>query len=221
MSVFMPKRGSFPATISSVALGNANGDVVCLRENGTPQWYIVASQNYEPNLNTGRVLLARCDAMTRLAWNSSGVNSYAGSTIDQYLTGDYLDLFSAPLRDAIGQTVIRYTPGNGNNTVTTISRAAFLLSLAELDLEYSGVNVEGTALPYASEVQYLFTSGGNQVYGWTRSPRTSNTYQAAAAYGASTSYATAYSVSQQQYFRPCITLPSTTLINPYTNEVLL
>ena len=220
MSIFMPKRGAFASTLSSCIPGTTS-ETVCLRENGTPQWYIVASQNYEPDLNTGRVLLARCDAMTQLAWNSSGVNSYAGSTIDQYLTGDYLDLFSAPLRDAIGRTVIRYTPGNGNNTVTTISRAAFLLSLAELDLEYSGVNVEGTALPYASEVQYLFTSGGNQVYGWTRSPRTSNTYQAAAAYGASTSYATVYSVSQQQYFRPCITLPSTTLINPYTNEVLL
>lgn len=214
MSIFMPRRGKFADLLSDISTGAS----VALVEGGNIAWYCVSSGDYEPGLNSGRVLLARIEAIAQLAWNSSGVNSYAGSTIDQYLTGDYLDLFSPTLRQEIGQTVLRYTPGNGSNTVTTISRAAFLPSIAELGLQYSGINVEGSTLPASTILQDLYTSGGAQVYGWTRSPRTSNTYQSGAVYGDT---ATVYSVSAQQYFRPLITLPATTLIDPYSYKILL
>ena len=214
MSIFMPHRGKFAGLLSDVSTGAS----VALVEGGNIGWYCVSSGDYEPDLNSGRVLLARIEAIAQLAWNSSGVNSYAGSTIDQYLTGDYLDLFSPTLRQEIGQTVLRYTPGNGSNTVTTISRAAFLPSVAELGLQYSGINVEGSTLPASTILQDLYTSGGAQVYGWTRSPRMSNTYQSGAVYGDT---ATVYSVSAQQYFRPLITLPATTLIDPYSYKILL
>ena len=214
MSVFMPRRGKFADLLSSVSIGAS----VALIEGGSAAWYCVSSADYEPSLNSNRILLARIDPIARLAWNSSGVNSYAGSTIDQYLTGDYLGLFSSALQTAIGQTTFQYTPGNGNSAVTTLSRAAFLPSVAELGLQYSGINVEGSTLPASTILQDLYTSGGAQVYGWTRSPRTSNTYQSGAVYGGT---ATAYSVSAQQYFRPLITLPATTLIDPYSYKILL
>ena len=213
MSVFMPRRGKFADLLSSVSIGAS----VALIEGGSAAWYCVSSADYEPSLNSNRILLARIDPIARLAWNSSGVNSYAGSTIDQYLTGDYLGLFSSALQTAIGQTTFQYTPGNGNSAVTTLSRAAFLPSVAELSLQYSGINSEGSALPVSSLLQGLFLSG-SQVYEWTRSPRTSNTYQSGAVYGET---ATVYSVSSQQYFRPLITLPATTLIDPYSYKILL
>ena len=209
----MPRRGKFADLLSSVSIGAS----VALIEGGSAAWYCVSSADYEPSLNSNRILLARIDPIARLAWNSSGVNSYAGSTIDQYLTGAYLGLFSSALQTAIGQTTFQYTPGNGNSAVTTLSRAAFLPSVAELGLQYSGINSEGSALPVSSLLQGLFLSG-SQVYEWTRSPRTSNAYQSGAVYGET---ATVYSVSSQQYFRPLITLPATTLIDPYSYKILL
>lgn len=83
----------------------------------------------------------------------------ASSAIDSWLNGTYKNLLDADIRGVIGTTKIKYTPGNGNNTVGTLERAIFLLSATELNRSASWFNVEGTALEIASSLQIAYMNG--------------------------------------------------------------
>ena len=106
--------------------------------------------------------------------HSSNVNAYASSAIDSWLNSTYKNLLDADIRGVIGTTKIKYTPGNGNNTVGTLQRAIFLLSATELNRSASWFNVEGTALEIASSLQIAYMNG-SAVVQWTRSPLTDYT----------------------------------------------
>lgn len=150
------------------------GTLVRLNENGIPVQFYVAAQNYESGLNgSGRTLVVRKDCYDSRQWNTN-VNAYASSAIDSWLNSTYKNLLDADIRGVIGTTKIKYTPGNGNNTVGTLERAIFLLSATELNRSASWFNVEGTALEIASSLQIAYMNG-SAVVQWTRSPYTSNT----------------------------------------------
>lgn len=59
--------------------------------------------------------------MNTRQWYSSNVNAYASSAIDSWLNSTYKNLLDADIRGVIGTTKIKYTPGNGNNTVARSS----------------------------------------------------------------------------------------------------
>lgn len=223
MSVLFTRRGTPPSTGKKVS-DYAVGDIVLIHENGSPVEFYVAKHDYESSLNgAGRTLLVRKDAYKQTAWNSSGKNAYASSTIDTLLTGTYKALLSSAVQSLIGETTIYYTTGNGNTSITTLKRSVFLLSVNELGLSVSGSNSEGTTLPIASTLK-VANMNGSAVAQWTRTPMTNST-TAAVAVNKSGS-ATSQSVTGVTgtggtlTARPCFTIPSNTKFDPDTNTIL-
>lgn len=184
----------------------AEGQLVKLLENGTAVEFYVAKHNYENSLNgMGRTLVVRKDCYDTRQWHSSNVNAYASSAIDSWLNGTYKNLLDADIRGVIGTTKIKYTPGNGNNTVGTLERAIFLLSVTELNRSASWINVEGTALEIAGSLQIAYMNG-SAVVQWTRSPNTY--YTSVALYLGTNSYVSGNDCTYTYGSRPCFTLPS-------------
>lgn len=165
--------------MATTTLGNkATGSIIKLKENGTLVDFYVAKHDYESGLNgSGRTLVVRKDCYDNRVWDSGNVNAYAGSDIDTWFNGTYKNMLDATIRSLIGTTKIRYTPGNGNNTVGTLERSIFALSLTELGESHSYANVEGSALPIASTLKIAYLNGNANTQ-WTRSPSTSGTYRA-------------------------------------------
>lgn len=165
--------------MATTTLGNkATGSIIKLKENGTLVDFYVAKHDYESGLNgSGRTLVVRKDCYDNRVWDSGNVNAYAGSDIDTWFNGTYKNMLDATIRSLIGTTKIRYTPGNGNNTVGTLERSIFALSLTELGESHSYANVEGSALPIASTLKIAYLNGNANTQ-WTRSPYTYNTYGA-------------------------------------------
>ena len=170
MGMFL-RRG---AVSTGPKLGDLDvGTLVKLNENGSPVEFYVAKHDYESTLNgSGRTLLARKDCYDNMRFGNS--NAYASSTLDAFLTGTYFNLLDASVREKAGTTKFYYTPGNGNNTVTTLQRAVFQLSLTELGQTARYANTEGTALPIASTLQIAYRNGA-AVGQWTRTTRTGRT----------------------------------------------
>ena len=196
-------------------LGNiAVGRLVKLKENGKLVSFYVAKHNYENSLNgMGRTLVVRKDCYDNRQWHSSNVNAYASSAIDSWLNGTYKNLLDADIRGVIGTTKIKYTPGNGNNTVGALERAIFLLSATELNRSASWFNVEGTALEIASSLQIAYMNG-SAVAQWTRSLNTGGTHNAV--YLGTNGGVDDYNCSYIRGSRPCFTLPSGALFDEET-----
>lgn len=197
-----PKYNQVTVDLSKVKVG----DEVLLPENGVMVPFYVGSLNYEPTLNTrgNRVLLIRKNVYQTGQWNSSNVNTYANSTVDTWLNGTYKNLLGQEIQDNIGITTFEYTPGNGNWTVTNLSRAVFLLSVTELGQSSEFVNTEGETLSIYNILQQIGGMGANQ---WTRSPDISNNSKSIFLfYNGSVNPVDANSLLS---YRPCFTLPAT------------
>lgn len=109
--------------------------------------------------------------------NGSGtVKGVSGSSMDTWLNNTWLKLLDADIQAAISKTKFYYTTGNGNNTVTTLQRAVFLLSVTELGKSSGFANTEGTALASAvcSQLAIAYYNG-NATTQWTRTPSTRDT----------------------------------------------
>ena len=156
-------------------LGNETlGTIVRLKENGVPQEFYVAKHGY-PTDGNGRTLLVRRYIYDTRQWHTSNVNAYASCALDSWFNNTYYNLLDADIRAQIAAVAIPYTPGNGNNSVTTLSRKVFALSVTELGRTASWANVEGSALSIASTLQIAYNSSGSAVVQWTRSPSTRGT----------------------------------------------
>ena len=193
--------------MATTTLGNKSlGSIVKLKENGTLVDFYVAKHDYENGLNgSGRTLLVRKDVYASQKWHTSDVNAYASSAIDSWLNSTYKALLDADIQEAVGTTKFYYTPGNGNTTVGTLSRAIFLLSLTELGKSHTYAKVEGTALDIASTLQIAYLNGSATTQ-WTRSPYTVNTGNA---WGLGSSGNISSSSCTNAYgARPAFTLPS-------------
>lgn len=196
----------------------AEGDLIKLNEGGSPVDVYVAKHDYESSLNgAGRTLVVRKDTYDDRVWDSGNVNAYASSDLDSWFNSTYKNMLDADIRSLIGTTKIRYTPGNGNNTVGTLERAIFALSLTELGQSHSYANTEGSALPIASTLRIAYRNGSATTQ-WTRSPDTDYTSSAWRLYSDGNISSNVCSSSSGS--RPCFTLPSTLLFNPDTNEVV-
>ena len=149
----------------------AEGEIVYINENGSPVEFYVAKHDYERGLNgAGRTLVVRKDTYDDRMWGSD-VNAYASSDLDSWFNSTYKNMLDADIRSLIGTTKIRYTPGNGNNTVSTLERAIFALSFTELGRSHSYANTEGSALPIVSTLRIAYRNGSATTQ-WTRSPNT-------------------------------------------------
>ncbi len=200
--------------ISSLAVGS----IVKINESGSPVEFYVGKHDYESELNgSGRTLVVRKDCYDNRQWHSSNVNAYATSDIDAWFNSTYKNLLDADIRGAIGTTKFKYTPGNGNNTVSTLERAIFSLSATELNRSGSWFNVEGTALEIASSLQIAYMNG-SAVVQWTRSPNTDGTGYAVCLYANGT---VNDSLCRYAYgSRPAFTLPSNILVDDSGNVIV-
>lgn len=198
--------------MATTTLGNkATGSIIKLKENGTLVDFYVACHNYEQSLNgAGRTLVVRKDVYDQRAWHSSNVNAWASCTMRSWLNSTYKALLDADIQEAMGTTTYRYTPGNGNNTVTTRSDAVFLLSLTELGQSHTYANVEGSALPIASTLRIAY-QGGSATTQWTRSPSTGSTGSAWGLY--SSGNIGNFSCTGTLGSRPAFTLPSSLYVS--------
>lgn len=107
-------------------------------------------------------------------------------------------------------TTYRYTPGNGNQTVTTRSDAVFLLSATELGKSERWFNAEGSALPISGTLQVAHLNGNTHTQ-WTRSPVKGDTVHAI--YLSAIGNVDLNYCSSTYASRPCFTLPSTAFVN--------
>ena len=151
----------------------APGAILMLNEVGSPVPFYICKHDYEAGLNgAGRTLLVRKDCYDIRVFSSNN-NAFSGSSMDTWLNNTWLKLLDADIQAAISKTKFYYTPGNGNNTVTTLQRAAFLLSVTELGKSASYANTEGTALASAvcSQLAIAYCNG-SAVPQWTRTPET-------------------------------------------------
>ena len=216
--VIVSKQLTVPSTGKQLS-DYTEGDIVKINENGTSVEFYVAKHNYESGLNgNGRTLVVRKDTYDDRVWDNNNVNAYASSTIDSWLNNTYKNLLDADIRSLIGTTKIRYTPGNGNNTVGTLERAIFALSAIELGYSASWFfNAEGSALPIANTLKIAYLNGSAHTQ-WTRSPATNA--PSIAVYldydGSVRTKSCRYTVGS----RPTFTLPSTTKFNPDTNIII-
>ena len=215
MSVFVAGAGE-PPSLGKQLSNYVEGDIIKIPENGTPVEFYVAKHDYESGLNgSGRTLVVRKDCYNNRVWDSGNVNAYAGSDIDTWFNGTYKNMLDATIRSLIGTTKIRYTPGNGNNTVGTLERSIFALSLTELGESHSYANVEGSALPIASTLKIAYLNGNANTQ-WTRSPRGARN-----AWGLYSNGSIYYGSCYNSYgSRPAFTLPSTAKFNPDTNIII-
>ena len=194
------------------------GDIIKLNEGGSPIEFYVSKHDYESGLNgAGRTLVVRKDCYDNRVWDNGKVNAYASSDLDSWFNSTYKNMLDADIRSLIGTTKIRYTPGNGNNTVGTLERAIFALSLTELGKFPPSANTEGSALPIASTLRIAYRNGSPTTQ-WTRSPSTNGT-DIVLGLGSDGDFHTYY-CSASLGSRPTFTLPSTLLFNPDTNEVV-
>ena len=194
------------------------GSIIKIKESGRPVEFIVCKHDYESELNgSGRTLVVRKDCYDNRQWHSSNVNAYATSDIDAWFNSTYKNLLDADIRGAIGTTKFKYTPGNGNNIVSTLERAIFSLSATELNKSESWFNVEGTALEIASSLKIAYMNG-SAVVQWTRSPfRNSRDY---ACHLNSDGTVDANYCASSYGSRPAFTLPSDALVDDSGNVVI-
>ena len=194
------------------------GSIIKIKESGSPVEFIVCKHDYESELNgSGRTLVVRKDCYDNRQWHSSNVNAYATSDIDAWFNSTYKNLLDADIRGAIGTTKFKYTPGNGNNIVSTLERAIFSLSATELNKSESWFNVEGTALEIASSLKIAYMNG-SAVVQWTRSPfRNSRDY---ACHLNSDGTVDANYCASSYGSRPAFTLPSNALVDDSGNVVI-
>ena len=153
------------------------GAILYLNESGSPVPFYIAKHDYESGLNgAGRTLLVRKDCYDKRAFNSKN-NAFSGSSMDTWLNNTWLKLLDADIQAAISKTKFYYTTGNGKNTVTTLQRAVFLLSVTELGKSSGYANTEGTALDSAVCRQLAIAYyDGHATVQWTRTPMTSDTF---------------------------------------------
>ena len=153
------------------------GAILYLNESGSPVPFYVCKHDYESGLNgAGRTLLVRKDCYDKRAFNSNN-NAFSGSSMDTWLNNTWLKLLDADIQAAISKTKFYYTTGNDNNTVSTLQRAVFLLSLTELGKSSDSANTEGTALDSAVCRQLAIAHyDGHATVQWTRTPMKSDAF---------------------------------------------
>lgn len=190
----------------------APGSIVKIIENGTPVNFLVLCHDYP---ESGRTLLLRKDLYNQQPWNTSGVNTYSGSSVDTWLSNTYLNMLAENVRTQIAPVSIEYTPGGGNNTVSNLSRQVFLLSYTEVCFSGSPrANVEGEAIPYLnSNETRLALLGGVGTRWMLRTPTTDGTTLAWGVHSDGSFNSGYNEVTLAVGVRPAFTVPSNTAVD--------
>lgn len=201
----------FYSGLKSGPLSSFNeGNIIYLNENGSPVEFYVAKRDYESGLNgTGRTLVVRKQNCPNYKWATTSSADYSNSNIDTWLNSTYKERLDANIINEIANTKFYYTSKNENNSVVTLERAIFQLSLTEYGKTASYANTEGSTLPIASMLEIAKNDAGNAFPQWTRTPN----INIGGACIVNTSGNVSFSNLTSTYaFRPAFTLPEDTLV---------
>lgn len=209
------RMGLYARMQSGQPLSNlAIGSKLAITENSILVPFLVLKHDYE---SSGRSLLLREGIHSKRSWHTSSVNAYATSAINTWLNGTYLSSIDADIRTKIAAVNIPYTPGDGNNTVSSLNTQVFLLSYTETGLpQKTGANVrtniEGTAISYFDSDTKRIAYYDGTATGWrTRSPNTKDTETVL---GVGSGGSSGYTRARTSYgIRPAFTLPSSLLVS--------
>ena len=204
-----------PQPISGLAVG----DIVKVKESGTDVDYIIIQQGNPDasvyDASCDGTWLLRKDVVGQSQWNSTGVNSYSGSTIDTYLNSTFIN--TTNIGDIIKEVKIPYrTKGkNGQNysLENGLSTKVFLLSGSEVNTTLTTyMSIEGVHLGYFSDnTSRLAYDGGNVRFWWLRSPYT---LDEGYVWGVDTIGGFARYVAQEsKWVRPAFIISSDTLVS--------
>jgi len=179
----------------------------------TQATFIKLQNNYQ---SSGRVLVLRKDTIGSVAFHSS-YNAYSGGSLDTYLNTTYIGYLDSTIRGKLTNVTIPYTIGNGNNTVSTISRKCFALSATEYGYSDSYAKVEGSVIPFFS-VNGVPTPNA---ISWLRSPRANGTGFAFTLSPNGSAASLGYGYAYDTYSaRPAFTLPSNHVVDEYDTNSL-
>ena len=211
----------------------AVGSIVKLKVNGAAKKFIVVHQGkpsslYDESCN-GTWLLMK-DIYENRQWHSSATNYLEFSTIHSYLNSTFLNLFDSDIRDAIKQVKIPYRKNGGSigtdqNGANGLPAKIFLLSGYEVGWTTSDNQyfpVDGAKLSYfesgtgtSANNKRIAKLDGSASFWWLRSPYQSGNVWRVSPNGHYDSSNASYSNG----IRPCIILPSTTLVDDSGNVV--
>ena len=212
--------------ISTLAVGSS----VYLNVGGVRKEFLVVHQGkpsslYDASCDGTWLLMKDCYEMRQ--WNSNSELLYENSSIHSYLNSTFLNLFDANIRDAIKQVKIPYLKGGKGGSVQSgangLSCKVFLLSGYELNFRNifpaDGAGLDGFAESITNNSAYLATYNGTLTKWWLRSISTLQ-YSDAAGLVSGYSY-NSDSVTKSYGIRPCIILPSNTLVDDSGNVVTI
>lgn len=212
--------------ISTLAVGSS----VYLNVGGVRKEFLVVHQGkpsslYDASCDGTWLLMKDCYEMRQ--WNSNSELLYENSSIHSYLNSTFLNLFDANIRDAIKQVKIPYLKGGKGGSVQSgangLSCKVFLLSGYELNFRNifpaDGAGLDGFAESIINNSAYLATYNGTLTKWWLRSISALQ-YRDAAGLVSGYSY-DSDSVTKSYGIRPCIILPSNTLVDDSGNVVTI
>lgn len=134
------------------------GSVVKLMEGGTAVEYLVVNQGIPSNsslydVSCDGTWLLRKGPYSIRAWDTSGASTYANSTINNWLNGDFFNSLGSVEQATIKQVKIPYRVGGGDDSIKSgakgLSVKVFLLGTLELGFSTAGgVPEDGAKLSY-------------------------------------------------------------------------
>ena len=204
----------------------AVGSVVKLMEGGTAVEYLVVNQGIPSNsslydASCDGTWLLRKDCHSKRAWNTSNINNYETSAINNWLNGDFFNSFGSVEQAAIKQVKIPYGKGAGSSSITSgasgLPVKIFLLGCAELEITGSSLMTDGATLAYfsgAADSDRVAMLNGATAFWFTRSTYSGNssrvysiTFSGGAGWG---------NASDLSGIRPALVIPKTALFDAST-----
>lgn len=204
----------------------AVGSVVKLMEGGAAVEYLVVNQGIPSNsslydASCDGTWLLRKDCHSKRAWNTSNINNYETSAINNWLNGDFFNSFGSVEQAAIKQVKIPYGKGSGSSSITSgasgLPVKIFLLGCAELEITGSSLMTDGATLAYfsgAADSDRVAMLNGATAFWFTRSTYSGNssrvysiTFSGGAGWG---------NASDLSGIRPALVIPKTALFDAST-----
>lgn len=202
------------------------GSTVKLMENGAAVEYLVVNQGIPSNSNLydascDGTWLLRKDCHSKRVWNTSNINNYETSAINNWLNGDFFNSFGSVEQAAIKQVKIPYGKGAGSSSITSgasgLPVKIFLLGCAELEITGSSLMTDGATLAYfsgAADSDRVAMLNGATAFWFTRSTYSGNssrvysiTFSGGAGWG---------NASDPNSIRPALVIPKTALFDAST-----
>lgn len=218
-------RAKAPST-GILASSLAVGTTVKLMEGGTAVEYLVVNQGIPSNsslydASCDGTWLLRKDCHSKRAWNTSNINNYETSAINNWLNGDFFNSFGSVEQAAIKQVKIPYGKGAGSSSITSgasgLPVKIFLLGCAELEITGSSLMTDGATLAYfsgAADSDRVAMLNGATAFWFTRSTYSGNssrvysiTFSGGAGWG---------NASDPNSIRPALVIPKTALFDAST-----